>query len=63
LAITKSLIEMHGGHIEAYSDGLEQGARFVFHLPLRDSSAAPGSASGIGAAASGSSEATAMSGT
>jgi signal transduction histidine kinase len=34
LAITRSLIEMHGGSIEASSAGLEQGARFVFRLPV-----------------------------
>ena len=33
LAITKSLVEMHGGTIEARSDGLEKGATFVVRLP------------------------------
>ncbi|HEX8237188.1 MAG TPA: PAS domain S-box protein [Abditibacteriaceae bacterium] len=36
LAITRSLIEMHGGHIEAHSAGVEQGTRFVFRLPLSE---------------------------
>jgi PAS domain S-box-containing protein len=36
LAITRSLIEMHGGHIEADSAGIGQGARFVFRLPLSE---------------------------
>jgi PAS domain S-box-containing protein len=34
LAITRSLIEMHGGHIEAHSAGTGHGTRFVFRLPI-----------------------------
>lgn len=34
LAITKELIELHGGKIFAYSDGRSQGASFVIQLPL-----------------------------
>jgi CheY-like chemotaxis protein len=34
LAITRHLAELHGGSIEAHSDGLKQGARFVVRLPL-----------------------------
>lgn len=34
LTVSKSLLEMHGGQIEAFSEGLNQGARFVLRLPL-----------------------------
>jgi PAS domain S-box-containing protein len=34
LAITRQLVELHGGHIEARSDGKGAGATFVVHLPL-----------------------------
>jgi two-component system CheB/CheR fusion protein len=34
LAISKAMTEMHGGHIEAHSDGLGQGATFCVTLPL-----------------------------
>ncbi|MCW7538064.1 ATP-binding protein [Aquabacterium sp. A7-Y] len=33
LALSKGLVEMHGGSIEAHSDGLGRGAEFVVHLP------------------------------
>jgi signal transduction histidine kinase/ActR/RegA family two-component response regulator len=33
LALAKGLIEMHGGHIEAQSDGPGRGSRFVVTLP------------------------------
>jgi PAS domain S-box-containing protein len=39
LAITRSLVEMHGGHIEAHSAGIGHGARFVFRLPISEPSA------------------------
>jgi PAS domain S-box-containing protein len=35
LSIAKQLAELHGGSIEASSPGLDQGATFVVHLPLR----------------------------
>ncbi|HEX2539995.1 MAG TPA: ATP-binding protein [Caldimonas sp.] len=35
LSITKSLVEMHGGRIEAHSDGPNRGSTFTVHLPLR----------------------------
>lgn len=33
LAVAKSLVEAHGGTVEAQSDGLGQGSRFVIRLP------------------------------
>lgn len=33
LALAKGLVEMHGGRIEAFSEGLGQGSRFVVTLP------------------------------
>jgi PAS domain S-box-containing protein len=34
LSITKSLLEMHGGRIEAQSEGPNRGSTFTVHLPL-----------------------------
>ena len=34
LSIVKSLVEMHGGTVRAYSHGEGQGATFTIHLPL-----------------------------
>jgi PAS domain S-box-containing protein len=34
LALVQSLVQMHGGHIEAHSAGPEQGSEFVVRLPL-----------------------------
>ena len=34
LALVKSLVELHGGAVEAYSAGLGRGSRFSIHLPL-----------------------------
>lgn len=36
LSLTKNLVEMHGGTIEARSSGLGQGSEFVVCLPLAD---------------------------
>ncbi|WP_168210805.1 hybrid sensor histidine kinase/response regulator [Persicimonas caeni] len=36
LALTKGLVELHGGHIEARSEGKGKGAQFVVHLPLTE---------------------------
>ncbi len=38
LSITKHLVELHGGSIEATSQGLEQGSTFVVRLPVRQMS-------------------------
>jgi signal transduction histidine kinase/ActR/RegA family two-component response regulator len=34
LSITKHLVDLHGGSIEAYSDGLGKGASFIVRLPV-----------------------------
>ncbi len=36
LTLVKSLVEMHGGTIEAFSDGSDNGSTFVVRLPLAD---------------------------
>lgn len=36
LALAKHLIEMHGGQIEARSDGLGKGSQFIVRLPVAD---------------------------
>jgi PAS domain S-box-containing protein len=41
LTLAKSLVQMHGGRIEAHSDGLGRGSEFVVHLPLIASSPPP----------------------
>jgi signal transduction histidine kinase len=35
LALVKRIIEVHGGHIWVESDGVGQGATFLFSLPRR----------------------------
>jgi signal transduction histidine kinase len=39
LAISKAVVEMHGGKISAKSEGLGKGAQFVIELPIADESA------------------------
>lgn len=34
LSLSKRLVELHGGRIEAYSDGLGRGSEFVVRLPI-----------------------------
>lgn len=34
LAISRNIVEMHGGSIEAYSEGVGRGSRFIIELPL-----------------------------
>ena len=34
LALVRRLVEMHGGRVDAHSEGLGQGSEFVVHLPL-----------------------------
>jgi two-component system CheB/CheR fusion protein len=40
LTMARSLVEMHGGSIEAHSAGLEAGSEFIVRLPLPDGPAA-----------------------
>ncbi len=45
LALVKNLVRLHDGQVQAFSDGLGQGARFVVRLPLREQpQPAPGTA-------------------
>jgi two-component system CheB/CheR fusion protein len=41
LALVRELVALHGGRVEAVSEGIGKGARFSLWLPLLDSSAAP----------------------
>ena len=34
LSIVQTIVELHGGRIEAFSDGVDQGATFVVTLPI-----------------------------
>jgi PAS domain S-box-containing protein len=36
LALVKGLAELHGGRVEAFSDGLDRGSTFTVTLPLRE---------------------------
>jgi PAS domain S-box-containing protein len=44
LAIVRQLVEMHGGHVEAHSDGLGRGATFLVRLPAWDAAGSPDAA-------------------
>jgi signal transduction histidine kinase/CheY-like chemotaxis protein len=37
LTLVRTLIAMHGGRVEAHSEGLDRGAEFVIHLPVAPS--------------------------
>jgi len=42
LALVRQLVELHGGGVSAYSEGLQKGSEFVVRLPLiRESAAGP----------------------
>jgi len=45
LSVCKQLVEMHGGHVTASSDGVGRGATFAIHLPLADGAVLPEPAS------------------
>lgn len=38
LAIVKGMVELHGGRVEAFSEGIGKGAKFTIRLPLPSSS-------------------------
>ncbi len=42
LALVKGLVEMHGGTVTAFSDGLGKGSTFVVRLPMLESCPEPG---------------------
>jgi PAS domain S-box-containing protein len=41
LSLVKSLVELHGGRVEARSEGIGRGSEFVVHLPIDDSQPVP----------------------
>ena len=41
LALVRSLVELHGGSVEAWSDGPERGSEFVVRLPVLETERAP----------------------
>ncbi len=41
LALVREIVSLHGGRVEAFSEGVGKGARFSVWLPLLDSHAAP----------------------
>lgn len=44
LALVRKLVELHGGTVEAFSDGLGKGSTFVVRLPLRVAGEVPAAA-------------------
>jgi two-component system CheB/CheR fusion protein len=44
LALVRHLVELHGGRVEAFSEGVGKGARFTVRLPLQESVAEMGPA-------------------
>lgn len=46
LTLAEQLVKMHGGHVEAHSDGPGKGSRFTVYLPLETGADAGGSAQG-----------------
>lgn len=41
LALVRGLVEMHGGRIEAHSEGVDQGSEFIVRLPLANAAGKP----------------------
>lgn len=48
LALVKQLTDLHGGHVEAHSDGPGQGATFTVWLPMCEAAAERGAEPGAG---------------
>lgn len=46
LSLTRELLHMHGGRVEAFSEGVGRGSRFVVHLPVHAGPAPPAAAAG-----------------
>jgi signal transduction histidine kinase len=46
LTLVKSLIEMHGGTVQAFSDGVGKGSEFVVRLPALERQVAGGESDG-----------------
>jgi CheY-like chemotaxis protein/two-component sensor histidine kinase len=44
LALARGLVELHGGHVEAHSEGSGRGSEFIVHLPWGELSAGGGAA-------------------
>ena len=44
LTLVRQLIEMHGGRVQAFSEGRNRGSRFVVHLPVTEEHSCPGHA-------------------
>jgi two-component system CheB/CheR fusion protein len=40
LSLVRTLVELHGGRVNAYSGGLNSGSEFVFRIPLRNEQSA-----------------------
>jgi len=49
LTLVRTLIELHGGTVEAFSAGLDQGSRFVIRLPLNEVAAPRAAPRGVDA--------------
>ena len=41
LALVRKLVEMHGGHVDGYSEGIGKGSEFVLRLPLVEERTTP----------------------
>ncbi|HEV3084300.1 MAG TPA: ATP-binding protein [Gemmataceae bacterium] len=44
LTLVRKLVEMHGGRVEAHSEGLGHGSEFVVRLPLLREATPPAAA-------------------
>ena len=47
LTLVKTLVEMHGGTVQAQSDGLARGSEFTVRLPILSNTALPASHTGV----------------